>query len=447
MAIHFIAAPARRIKGKVRVPGDKSISHRAVMLGSIADGVTHVSGFLSGADAIATMNAFRAMGVGIERQGNQLIIHGAGREGLRQPEQTIDLGNSGTAMRLMMGLLAGQNFNVSLTGDASLRSRPMARITQPLETMGAQIQLTNERAPLTVKNELRSGGLLKAIHYTLPMASAQVKSAILLAGLYAKGTTCVTEPIATRDHTERMLSGFGCDVEVNGSKICLLGGQRLTATDIDVPADISSAAFFMVAAAITPGSELYLEHVGVNPTRTGIVKILRKMGARIEYENEQVVGGEPVAGVRISGGHLQGIDIPVEWVPLAIDEIPVIAIAAACATGVTRLSGAKELRVKESDRIKAIVDTLNVLGVPCDEKPDGFIIQGKGDGKEAIFAAGEVQSYDDHRIAMAATIASLRASGPILIKDCDNVATSFPAYVDLANAIGLKLTVSPSGSS
>ncbi len=438
MPVDFIAAPAKAIKGEVRVPGDKSISHRAVMLGSIAEGMTEVSGFLSGADAIATMNAFRMMGVSIDHQGNRLRIHGVGRNGLRSPKRTIDLGNSGTAMRLIMGLLAGQRFDVSLTGDASLCARPMARIANPLAKMGANIVMTGDRAPLTIKNTAR--GPLKAIDYPLPMASAQVKSALLLAGLYAPGRTCVIEPAPTRDHTERMLNGFGCKLDITGSQICLSGGQSLIATDIDIPADISSAAFFIVAAVITPESELCLRHVGVNPTRIGIINILKAMGARITLKNERVVGGEPVADIWVQGGEIQGVDIPEKWVPLAIDELPVIAIAAACANGVTRLSGAQELRVKESDRIKAIVSVLEAMAVACDEKPDGFVVHGKGDVKGAVFSEGEVHSYDDHRIAMAASIASLRASGPITIRDCDNVDTSFPGYVELANSIGLQLS-------
>jgi len=444
MTLKFIAQPATQLTGSVRVPGDKSISHRSVMLGSIATGVTRVSGFLSGADAIATMQAFRAMGVKIEHEGDRLLIHGVGRDGLCAPQGEIDLGNSGTAMRLMMGLLSGQTFDVGLSGDASLCSRPMARIADPLASMGASISMNEGRAPLRLLNASRNGDSLKAIDYVLPMASAQVKSAVLLAGLYARGKTCVTEPAPTRDHTERMLRGFGYDVQTEGAHICLSGGGELTATDIDVPADISSAAFFMVGACISPGSQIYLRHVGVNPTRTGIINILRKMGASIEYENEKIVGGEPVADIVVKASVLKGIDIPEPWVPLAIDEIPVIAIAAACAQGVTRLTGAEELRVKESDRIMAMVNALNAMGIDASETPDGFVIQGKGGGEEdaptaAVFGAAELLSYDDHRIAMACTIASLRADGPIVIQDCENVTTSFPAYIELANSLGLNL--------
>ncbi len=445
MALNFIAQPARKMSGEARVPGDKSISHRSVMLGSIATGITRVSGFLSGADAIATMQAFRSMGVRIEHEDDRLEIHGVGREGLTAPEKEIDLGNSGTAMRLMMGLLSGQGFDVRLTGDASLCARPMGRIVDPLSSMGAKFKTSNGKAPLTIFASGDDKDALDAIDYELPMASAQVKSAILLAGLYANGKTCVTEPAPTRDHTERMLRGFGYDVQTDGARICLRGGGTLTATDIDVPADISSAAFFMVGACISPGSQLCLTHVGVNPTRIGIINILRMMGASIEFTNQKEVGGEPVADIVVKAGMLKGIDIPEQWVPLAIDEIPVIAIAAACAQGETRLTGAEELRVKESDRIMAIVSALTALGIEAHETPDGFVIQGRGVAEHetqptAIFTAAEVLSHDDHRIAMACSIASLRADGPIVIHDCENVTTSFPGYVEMANSLGLALS-------
>ncbi len=443
MSQTFIAAPAQTIQGEVRVPGDKSISHRSVMLGSLALGVTEVSGFLCGDDALATMNAFRAMGVKIEHQGEQLRIHGVGRDGLSAPQNTLDLGNSGTAMRLMMGLLSGQKFDVSLTGDASLCSRPMKRISDPLSQMGVEISMSEGRAPLTIHNTLREGAAINAIDYVLPMASAQVKSAVLLAGLYADGQTCVTEPAPTRDHTERMLRGFGYQVDTKDNHICLRGGGTLTSTDIDVPADISSAAFFMVAASIAVNSDILLQHVGINPTRTGIINILRAMGANIHFENERDVGGEPVADIRVRSADLKGIDIPEEWVPLAIDEIPVIAIAAACARGVTRLSGAEELRVKESDRIMATVTALKAMGVEAGETPDGFVIQGStGSAAEAVFKAATIHSFDDHRIAMAAAVACLRCDGEIRIEECDNVATSFPGFVELANTLGMSIKVS-----
>ena len=449
MTLTFVAQPVTRVVGNVRVPGDKSISHRSVMLGSLANGVTEVSGFLCGDDALATMKAFRDMGVKIEHQGEQLRIHGVGRTGLSAPGGTLDLGNSGTAMRLMMGLLSGQIFDVTLTGDASLCSRPMKRIADPLALMGVDISTTEGRAPLTIHNRARSGRPINSIDYPLPMASAQVKSAVLLAGLYANGRTCVTEPAPTRDHTERMLRGFGYEVETNGNYICLHGGEELQATPIDVPADISSAAFFMVAASIAKDSDIRLQHVGINPTRTGIINILCEMGADIVFENQRDVGGEPVADIRVRSAQLRGIDIPEAWVPLAIDEIPVAAIAAACATGVTRLSGAEELRVKESDRIMAIVTALKAMGIEAAETPDGFVIHGKGSVKdkdesraEAIFCAATIHSFDDHRIAMAAAVASLRSSGAIQIEECDNVATSFPSFVEMANSLGLAIVTS-----
>lgn len=442
MSQTFIASPAGRIHGVARVPGDKSISHRSVMLGSLANGITDVSGFLCGDDALATMNAFRAMGVKIEHKDEQLCIHGVGREGLSAPQKTLDLGNSGTAMRLMMGLLAGQAFDVKLTGDASLRSRPMKRIADPLALMGVEIVMDGGRAPLSIRNEARVGRAIKPIHYHLPMASAQVKSAVLLAGLYASGRTCVTEPAPTRDHTERMLRGFGYEVETMDNCICLSGGGELQATQIDVPADISSAAFFIVAATIAGGSEIRLSHVGINPTRTGIINILRAMGADILFENERDVGGEPVADILVRSAQLHGIDIDEAWVPLAIDEIPVLAIAAACARGRTRLSGAEELRVKESDRIMAIVTALKAMGIDSHETPDGFVIQGGGNAsKGAVFKGATVQSFDDHRIAMACAVASLRAEEPICIEECKNVATSFPGFIDMCNQLGMRIEV------
>ena len=442
MAQTFIASPVSRVRGVARVPGDKSISHRSVMLGSLANGITEVSGFLCGEDALATMSAFRAMGVNIEHQGERLRIHGVGRTGLSAPDETLDLGNSGTAMRLMMGLLSGQTFDVTLTGDASLRSRPMKRIADPLALMGVEIAMNEGRAPLNILNTARAGQAIEPIHYHLPMASAQVKSAILLAGLYAKGQTCVTEPAPTRDHTERMLRGFGYEVETRGNCICLSGGAPLQATQIDVPADISSAAFFMVAATIAKGSEIRLLHVGINPTRTGVISILRAMGADIVFENERDVGGEPVADIRVRSAPLHGIDIDEAWVPLAIDEIPVVAIAAACAQGRTRLSGAEELRVKESDRIMAIVTALKAMGIEAGETPDGFVIQGRGGTPEgAVFKGATVQSFDDHRIAMACTVASLRADAPIYIEECENVATSFPGFIEMSNLLGMQIEV------
>lgn len=427
--IRFRVQPGGALTGRIRVAGDKSISHRSIMLGSLADGITEVSGFLEGEDSLATLAAFRAMGVQIEGpyQGH-VRIHGVGLHGLKAPDQPLYLGNSGTSMRLLAGLLAGQAFDTELTGDASLSKRPMKRVTEPLARMGARIDTAEGgTAPL----KIHGGQSLKAIDYVLPMASAQVKSCVLLAGLYAQGRTCTTEPAPTRDHTERMLRGMGYRVDVNGATACLEGGGHLQATPIDVPADISSAAFFMVGASIAPGSDLMLEHVGMNPTRTGVVDILRAMGADIAIENPREVGGEPVADLRVKSAPLRGIDIPPELVPLAIDEFPALFVAAACAQGRTVLTGAEELRVKESDRIQVMADGLTALGIDARPTPDGMVIEGGRLGQ------GTVDSHGDHRIAMSFAMAALRAAGPIDINDCANVNTSFPGFVPLARGTGL----------
>lgn len=420
------------LSGRLRVPGDKSISHRSIMLGSLAEGVTHVTGFLDGEDCLCTLDAFRAMGVNIERRGsNELAIEGVGLQGLKAPSGPLYLGNSGTSMRLLAGLMAGQPFEVTMTGDASLSRRPMRRVTAPLTEMGAVIEATSQGTPPL---RLRGGGQLKGIHYQMPVASAQVKSAILLAGLYAHGQTCVTEPAPTRDHTERMLEGFGYNVERKASTVCLRGGGRLRAARIDVPADISSAAFFLVGASIASGSDLTLEHVGINPTRIGVINILRAMGADIHVLNERTVGGEPVADLHVRSASLRGIRIPLDQVPLAIDEFPVLFIAAANAEGETVLTGAQELRVKESDRIQVMADGIRALGGDATPTPDGMIIRGKALG------GGRIDSRGDHRIAMAFAIAALRAQGPIVIDDCANVRTSFPGFVTLAQGVGLRIS-------
>ncbi len=429
----FRVRPGGALQGTLRVPGDKSISHRSIMLGSLADGVTRVSGFLEGEDSLATLRAFRAMGVEIEGPDNgQVVIHGVGMHGLQAPQQPLDLGNSGTSMRLLSGLLAGQGFDSTLVGDSSLSSRPMRRVTDPLALMGAEIGATEKgTAPLMI----HGGKVLKGIHYPMPVASAQVKSSLLLAGLYAEGETCVTEPAPTRDHTERMLRGFGYSVTRAGDRICLRGGGKLSACDLDVPADISSAAFFLVGASITPGSDLLLEHVGMNPTRDGVITILRLMGADIEVMNERDVGGEPVADLRVRSAPLKGIRIPEDQVPLAIDEFPALFIAAACAEGETVLTGAEELRVKESDRIQVMVDGLKALGVDAEAREDGALIRG------GAISGGEVDSHGDHRIAMSFAMAALRAEGEIRILDCANVNTSFPGFVALAAGAGLGVEV------
>ena len=428
----FTCQPADSVYGYLRVPGDKSISHRSIMLSSVAEGTSEITGFLEGEDSLHTLRAFQIMGVDIQQTANEIIVNGVGLHGLNKPVNELYMGNSGTAMRLLVGLLSGQAFDSVLTGDASLSSRPMRRVIDPMVAMGGRIDSsTDGTAPLTI----HGGQMLHGIRYQLPVASAQVKSCVLLAGLYASGQTEVIEPAPTRDHTERMLRGFGCEVASAGGQISLRGGQVLTATNIEVPADISSAAFFMVAASIMPNSELTLTHVGINPTRTGVLDILELMGADITLINEREVGGEPVADIVVRSAPLQGIEIPEHLVPLAIDEFPVIFIAAACATGTTVLTGAEELRVKESDRIQVMADGLLKLGVDASPAADGIVIQG---GK---IGAGEVDSHGDHRIAMAFAVAALRASGGVTIRDCANVNTSFPGFVDIANHAGFHIQV------
>jgi len=437
--VKFKVQPGGTIQGRIRVPGDKSISHRSIMLGALAEGTTTVTGFLEGDDALATLQAFRDMGVEIEGPDNgNVTIQGVGLRGLKKPEKPMDMGNSGTSTRLLAGILAGQDFECTLVGDASLSKRPMKRVTDPLALMGAELETSEGGTlPMTIKGK---GGALKAIDYTLPMASAQVKSCVLLAGLFADGQTCATEPAPTRDHTERMLNGFG--YEVNSEKLdeqkmkaCLKGGGKLTGRHIDVPSDISSAAFFMVAAAVSKGSDLVIEHVGMNPTRTGVIDILKLMGADIKLENFHEVGGEPVADVHIKYAPLKGIEIPEELVALAIDEFPVLFVAAAAAEGKTVLTGAEELRVKESDRIQVMADGLNAVGIDAQPTPDGMIINGGTQQPQS----GEIQSHHDHRISMAMTIAGINAVSEIVIDDCANVDTSFPIFLDLINEVGMSV--------
>ncbi|MGD8176738.1 bifunctional prephenate dehydrogenase/3-phosphoshikimate 1-carboxyvinyltransferase [Marinimicrobium sp. ARAG 43.8] len=431
--IDYLLQPGGTVKGSIRVPGDKSISHRSIMLGSLAEGVTEVEGFLEGEDALATLQAFRDMGVVIEGPAEGRVkIHGVGLHGLKAPKKPLYIGNSGTTIRLMSGILAGQAFDSEISGDESLAKRPMDRVANPLREMGAVVD-TNDggRPPLKIKG----GQALKGIDYALPMASAQVKSCVLLAGLYAEGTTRVTEPAPTRDHTERMLTGFGYDVRKDGAVAELTGGGKLTGTRIEVPADISSATFFMVAASIAPGSDLTLTHVGINPTRIGVINILKAMGGDLTLSNERTVGGEPVADIRVRYAPLKGIHIPEDQVPLAIDEFPALFIAAACAEGETVLTGAEELRVKESDRIQAMADGLTTLGIDARPTPDGIVIQG------GTLGGGDVETHHDHRIAMSFAIAALRASQPIRVKDATNVATSFPTFVALAKQTGISLEV------
>lgn len=432
--IQYELKPGGRLTGCLQVPGDKSLSHRSIMLGSLADGEVLIEGFLEGADALATLAAFRAMGVQIEgpREG-RVRIQGVGIDGLKPPTHPLDLGNSGTSMRLLAGLLSGQSFDCVLTGDDSLSQRPMQRVIEPLRRMGARIKASARgTAPLLIQGN----NSLTGIHYELPVASAQVKSCVLLAGLYARGTTCVTEPAATRDHTERLLQGFAYPVDVSGPRVCVQGGGRLKASAIQIPADISSAAFFLVGAAIAAGSDLTLTNVGINPTRTGVIHLLQAMGAQIEINNTRVIGGEPIADLTVRAARLQGIDIPEALVPLAIDEFPALFIAAACAEGTTRLTGASELRVKESDRIHVMADGLNTLGIEATPTPDGIVIQG------GQIQGGQVESHKDHRIAMAFAMAALRARSTIRVLDCENVNTSFPGFVTLAKQAGLNIVES-----
>jgi len=426
--------PRGRIAGTLTVPGDKSISHRSLMLGAIADGDTHITGFLDGEDCLSTARALTALGVRIERpRPTEVRVHGVGAQGLRASAAALDLGNAGTAMRLFTGLLAPQSFNSTLVGDESLMRRPMQRVVVPLAMMGAQIRTHDGRPPV----EIRGTPHLRAIHYSLPVASAQVKSAVLLAGLYAAGRTRVTEPAPSRDHTERMLAAFGVALEHEGRSISLDGGQHLKGTAIAVPADFSSAAFFIVAACLAASPSLTLTNVGVNPTRTGLIDLLRRMGADIRIHarpNGVSPGGEPAADLEIRRSELHGITVAESEVPLSIDEFPVFFIAAACATGETLVRGALELRVKESDRLAAMAAGLGTLGVEHQLLPDGLWIR----GAEGL-TGGTIDSRGDHRIAMAFAVAALRASAPIEILDVANVATSFPGFAETARQAGLGL--------
>ena len=419
------------LSGTLQVPGDKSISHRAIMFAALADGDSTISGFLNGEDCLATLRAFRAMGVAVDTLGDtELRVHGVGIDGLHAPSQPLDLGNSGTSMRLMAGLLAGQGFDTMLTGDTSLSKRPMRRVTEPLARMGALIDATEAgTAPLHIYGKRR----LRGIEFESTVASAQVKSAVLLAGLYAHGATHVVEPGVSRDHTERMLSAFGVTVGGSGLHCSVAGGQRLTATDVQVPADLSSATFPMIAALVTPGADITLEAVGINPSRAGVLKILEMMGAEFSIENQRAAGAEPIADIRVRHSTLQGVEIPPALVPLAIDEFPAILAAAALARGTTRISGAAELRVKESDRLAAMASGLKALGVELDEAPDGITVQG------GALQGGTVEAHGDHRIAMSFAAVSAAAQGEIVIRDTDNVATSFPGFVPLMRGAGMRM--------
>ena len=431
--LHWTVPPAAALDGEVRVPGDKSISHRAVMLGAIANGCTEVGGFLEAADTRATLAAVRALGVPVEADGRgALRIHGAGREGLRPPASPLDLGNSGTGLRLLAGLLAGQPFDATLAGDDSLSRRPMRRIAEPLARMGACVETAADGTPPL---RVRGGRRLTGIAHRLAVPSAQVKSCLLLAGLYAAGRTRIQEAAPTRDHTERMLAGFGYEVERGPGEVALAGGGDLAGRRIAVPRDLSSAAFFLVGACIAPRGRIRIPGVGVNPTRDGVLRILRRMGADVRAENRRDAGGEPAADLAAGASRLRGTEIDGDLAALAIDELPALLLAAAAAEGVTVLRGAGELRVKESDRLAAMEEGLRRLGVTVEGRPDGMIVHGRG----ASFRAARIASRGDHRIAMAFALAGLRADGPVVIEDCANVATSFPEFAAHARAAGLAI--------
>lgn len=415
------------LRGEITVPGDKSIAHRAVILASVARGRSRIFNLSGGDDNSRTVKAFRQMGVEIYRDGDALCVEGKGWEGIRAPKEAIDCGNSGTTMRLLSGLLAGRPFRSELDGDASLRQRPMQRVIDPLSLMGARIKSTGGLAPLEIE-----GGGLRGIDYRMPIASAQVKSAILLAALQARGTTTLEEPLKSRNHTEVMLRGFGADVAVNCNRIVIAGGQNLAAQDVRIPSDISSAAFFLVAAAMIPGSDVTARNVGCNPTRDGIIHVLRRMGAAIELSGERLEAGEAVADIRVVGGKLKDVEVGGEWAARTIDEYPILAVAAALAEGVTSFSGVKELRFKESDRIAAMTEGLQRLGAQVEEREDGMTIHG---GNK--LRGSQVRSFGDHRVAMALAVAGLVSGGGVEIDDAACVDISFPGFFELLGKICL----------
>jgi len=429
--IDYRSHAAGALTGSLTLPGDKSISHRAIIFGAIADGITTINDYLDSADIVATIDVFRAMGVKIDKQVQQITVEGRGLHGLQRPVHPLYFGNSGTSVRLLAGLLCGQKFDTELIGDESLMTRPMRRIVSPLQQMGATIECSDSG---TLPIRISGGQTLKAINYHTPVASAQLKSCLLLAGLYADGITRIVEPAITRDHTERMLPGFGIRV-TSSDRVTELHPGQLRGIDIRIPGDISSAAFFLVAASICPGSDIILQNVGINPTRDAVIEILRLMGAdiQVEIQNQQQI--ETVANIRVRYRPLKGIDIPSRLVPIAIDEFPAIVIAAACAEGQTILSDAAELRVKESDRIESMAEGLTRLGITVQTKPDGMIVTG---GK---LQGGEVNSFGDHRIAMAFAVAGLRASTAVTVHDCINVNTSFPDFISKARSAGMQIDV------
>lgn len=431
--LDWFVPPARTFEGEPRVPGDKSISHRAAMLGSIAAGPTEVTGFLEAGDTRATLRAVRALGITVDSHGaGSLRIHGAGRDGLERPAGPLDLGNSGTGLRLLAGLLAGQPFDSTLVGDESLSRRPMRRIAEPLARMGARVETSPRGTPPLA---VRGGRRLAGVDHRLEVPSAQVKSCLLLAGLYARGRTRIEETAPTRDHTERMLAGFGYEVERSRGEVAVAGGGELTGRTVAVPGDLSSAAFFLVGACIAPRGRVRIPGVGVNPTRDGVLRVLERMGAKVGVESRRDSGGEPVADLVAGASRLRGVEIDGDLAALAIDEIPVLLLAAARAEGVTVLRGAGELRVKESDRLAAMEEGLRRLGVSVEAHPDGMIVH----GRRAPFRAARISSRGDHRIAMTFALAGLGAEGPIEIEDCGNVATSFPEFPSGVRAAGMAL--------
>jgi 3-phosphoshikimate 1-carboxyvinyltransferase len=427
----FVAGPVSRVAGRTGVPGDKSISHRAIMFGAIARGRTEVRGFLPGEDCLATLAAVEEMGVPVARHdATSISIDGVGLRGLRAPRRPLDMGNSGTAMRLFAGLLAGQSFDATLVGDASLSRRPMERVAEPLRLMGAQIETTNGRPPIRVRGSRN----LRGIRYEMPVASAQVKSALLLAGLYANGETAVIEPAVTRDHTERMLASFGQPVAREGLCTRIASAGELRCATVEIPGDLSSAAFLLLAGTLAPAGELVIENVGLNPTRTGVLEIFRLLGADFDVKVSVTdPGAEPVGQLLVRPAVLRGAAIPPGLVPLAIDEFPALFVAAAAARGTTVITGAAELRHKESDRIAVMAAGLRALGIRVTETPDGASIEG------GVLGSGTVDSHGDHRVAMAFAAAAVRASGPLRILDTANVATSFPGFVPLCTRLGLDL--------
>ena len=432
----YLVKPAESIKGEIRIPGDKSITHRAMMLASIASGQSRLTGVLEGEDCLATKKVFEHLGVNFIKEDDDLIVEGVGIKGLRQPERELDFGNSGTGIRLSSGILVAQNFSTELIGDSSLSERPMSRIVEPLSLMGANISSNQGILPLNIKPT----SSLRGITFSLPVASAQVKSALLLAGLYAEGYTEVKEDKITRNHTETIFNEFGIPVEVNKSKnsrsIRVSKSDKIHPKDINIPSDFSSASFFILAALITPKSHLRIRGVGINETRIGFLHALRHMGGKIDIQNIQN-GPEPIADLLIQSSKLKGITLNTKLVANMIDEMPAFFIAASLAEGTTIVKGAEELRAKESDRLEAMANALESLGVKSKLNQDGIVIHGLGDNGQ--FKASEINSLGDHRIAMASSIASLRADGEVRIVDCDNVRTSFPDFIEVCGDIGIKI--------